>query len=149
MLRQIGHGASLDAGRIPDEFIDWRAAAARETDSMRHEREMVRAIVDGDVVPPRVSLSTTASSPLFGSRRFMSYGTADPSAPPSSGARGRACCPAASSSSSRRRPHAVVRRPDASSPTGFGASSPASAGPAPPCTASVGVGGVPNRALTA
>ena len=24
ILRQSGHGASLDAGRIPDEFIDWR-----------------------------------------------------------------------------------------------------------------------------
>ena len=45
MLRQIGHGESLDAGRIPDEYIDWRLAFERETESMRNERAMVRAIV--------------------------------------------------------------------------------------------------------
>jgi pimeloyl-ACP methyl ester carboxylesterase len=28
-LRQLGHGASLDAGRIPTEFIDWRGAMSR------------------------------------------------------------------------------------------------------------------------
>lgn len=43
-LRQLGHGESLDAGRIPDEFIRWRLALTRDTDSMRHERDMVRAI---------------------------------------------------------------------------------------------------------
>jgi len=30
MLRQSGHGASLDDGRIPDEFVDWRTALGRE-----------------------------------------------------------------------------------------------------------------------
>ena len=39
MLRSSGHGASLDAGLIPDAFVDWRASAARD---MRHERAMVR-----------------------------------------------------------------------------------------------------------
>jgi len=43
-LRQLGHGASLAAGRIPDEFIDWRTAMTRETSSMRNERAMVRTI---------------------------------------------------------------------------------------------------------
>lgn len=45
ILRQNGHGPSLDAGRIPDELIDWRVALGRGTDSMRNEREMVRAAV--------------------------------------------------------------------------------------------------------
>src|SRR5215213_4110426 len=45
MLRQVGHGQSLDAGRIPNEYIDWRLAFEHETDSMRNERAMVRAIV--------------------------------------------------------------------------------------------------------
>jgi pimeloyl-ACP methyl ester carboxylesterase len=36
ILRQSGHGASLDSGRIPDEFVAWRAAVGRESDSMRH-----------------------------------------------------------------------------------------------------------------
>lgn len=40
-LRQIGHGASLDAGRISDEFTDWYLALQRHTDTMRHEGEMI------------------------------------------------------------------------------------------------------------
>lgn len=47
-LRQNGHGASLEAGRIPGEFIDWRLAMARETPSMRNERAMVRALLGRD-----------------------------------------------------------------------------------------------------
>ena len=34
-LRQIGHGPSLAAGRIPDELIEWRVAFDRDTDTMR------------------------------------------------------------------------------------------------------------------
>ena len=45
ILRQNGHGPSLEAGRIPDEFIDWRLALANDTVSMRHERDMVRSIL--------------------------------------------------------------------------------------------------------
>lgn len=45
ILRGAGHGASLDAGRIPDVLVDWRAALGTHTESMRHERAMVRAIV--------------------------------------------------------------------------------------------------------
>ena len=45
ILRQNGHGASLDAGRIPDEFLAWRMAAANDTPAMRHERDMIRAIL--------------------------------------------------------------------------------------------------------
>jgi pimeloyl-ACP methyl ester carboxylesterase len=40
-LRQIGHGASLDAGRIPDVFTDWYVALQKHTDTMRHEGEMI------------------------------------------------------------------------------------------------------------
>ena len=36
-LRGLGHGASLDAGRIPDELIRWRQSLSRDTDSMRHD----------------------------------------------------------------------------------------------------------------
>ena len=43
-LPKLLHGPSLDAGRVPDEFIDWRLALNRETDPMRTERDMVRAI---------------------------------------------------------------------------------------------------------
>ena len=46
ILRQVGHGSSLDAGRIPDAFVEWRAVLGSDTDSMRHERAMVRTIVE-------------------------------------------------------------------------------------------------------
>src|SRR5262249_49126888 len=52
ILRQSGHGASLDDGRIPDEFLDWRVGIERETGSMRHERDMVCAIVKGKSYRP-------------------------------------------------------------------------------------------------
>jgi pimeloyl-ACP methyl ester carboxylesterase len=46
LLREIGHGPSLAAGRIPDELIDWRVSFDRDTDTLRDERDMVRALVD-------------------------------------------------------------------------------------------------------
>jgi pimeloyl-ACP methyl ester carboxylesterase len=52
ILRQSGHGPSVDDGRIPDEFVDWRLSVERETDSMRHERDMVCAIVKGKSYRP-------------------------------------------------------------------------------------------------
>ena len=52
ILRQSGHGPSLEDGRIPDEFVEWRVRLERETNSMRHERDMVRAIVKGDSYRP-------------------------------------------------------------------------------------------------
>jgi pimeloyl-ACP methyl ester carboxylesterase len=77
ILRQLGHGASLDAGRIPDEFIDWRVAAVRETDSMRHEREMVRAIVRGRSYRPGLTFEE-AELATIGQPTLHVYGTADP-----------------------------------------------------------------------
>jgi pimeloyl-ACP methyl ester carboxylesterase len=44
-LRGVGHGASLEAGRIPAEYLDWHIALTNRTDSMRNEREMVRAVL--------------------------------------------------------------------------------------------------------
>ena len=52
ILRQSGHGSSLDDGRIPDEFVNWRVSLETETDSMRHERNMVCAIVKGKSYRP-------------------------------------------------------------------------------------------------
>ena len=52
ILRQSGHGPSLEDGRIPDEFVDWRVSVETETDSMRHERDMVCAIVKGKSYRP-------------------------------------------------------------------------------------------------
>jgi 2-hydroxy-6-oxonona-2,4-dienedioate hydrolase len=41
ILRQIGHGASLDAGRIPAAFFTWYVALQRHTDTMRNEGAMI------------------------------------------------------------------------------------------------------------
>lgn len=45
IMRDSGHGPSLDAGLVPDVFFDWRAAFHRDTDSMRNERDMVRTLI--------------------------------------------------------------------------------------------------------
>ena len=48
MLRQDGHGPSLDDGRIPDVFFDWHVALTRNTQTMRNERAMIRdAVIAG------------------------------------------------------------------------------------------------------
>ncbi len=41
ILRQIGHGASLDAGRIPQTFSDWYAALQQYTDTMKNDGDMI------------------------------------------------------------------------------------------------------------
>jgi pimeloyl-ACP methyl ester carboxylesterase len=77
MLRHSGHGASLEDGRIPDAFVDWRTALGRETDSMRHERGMVCAIVRGKSYRPGL---TFEDAELAAIRRptLHVYGTTDP-----------------------------------------------------------------------
>ena len=77
MLRQSGHGASLDDGRIPDEFVGWRTALGRESDSMRHEREMVRAIVSGKSYRPGLTFAEAELAAIPHPTLHV-YGTADP-----------------------------------------------------------------------
>ncbi len=47
ILRDNGHTASLEDGRVADELVGWRIAAANDTAAMRYERDMVRTIVRG------------------------------------------------------------------------------------------------------
>jgi pimeloyl-ACP methyl ester carboxylesterase len=77
IMRDSGHGASLDAGRIPDEFIDWRVSLARETDSMRHERDMVRAVVSGKGFRPGFVFAD-AEVGAVPQPTLLVYGTSDP-----------------------------------------------------------------------
>jgi pimeloyl-ACP methyl ester carboxylesterase len=76
-LRGIGHGPSLDAGRIPDEFIEWRATLSRETDSMRSERDLVRSIVKARAFRPGLTLED-AELAAIRQPTLLVYGTADP-----------------------------------------------------------------------
>jgi pimeloyl-ACP methyl ester carboxylesterase len=43
ILRQIGHGASLDAGRMPQEVTDWYLEMQRHTNTMSNEMAMIAA----------------------------------------------------------------------------------------------------------
>ena len=54
LLRQIGHGRSLDAGRIPPAFTDWYLAMQRHTDTMHNDGEMI-----GNAVPRIESIRLT------------------------------------------------------------------------------------------
>jgi len=76
-LRRLGHGASLDAGRIPEEFIESRVRLMRDTDSMRHERNMVRAVVGLRGYRPGLTL-TASELRAIEHPTLLVFGTADP-----------------------------------------------------------------------
>src|SRR6266545_4181799 len=77
ILRKNGHGASLDAGQIPDPFIDWRVAVERDTKSMRNEREMVRSLVRGRSWRPGLTFDDADLAAIEQPAVYI-YGTADP-----------------------------------------------------------------------
>jgi pimeloyl-ACP methyl ester carboxylesterase len=76
MIRGSGHSPALADARIPDVLVDWRVAVNRETDSMWHERAMVRAIVDGTRYRDGVTFSE-AELAAIKQPTLMVYGTAD------------------------------------------------------------------------
>jgi pimeloyl-ACP methyl ester carboxylesterase len=77
-MRQAGHAASLDTGRIPEEYIRWRVAFERETNSMRNERDMVRTIVSWRTgLPPGLTFEDTELAAIQ-QPTLLVYGTADP-----------------------------------------------------------------------
>ena len=130
-LRAIGHGASLDAGRIPDEFFDWREALTRDTRSMRSERDMVRAIVSGRSFRPGLTFERRGAGrdPTAGAARVRHRG------PPGHGrdvaALRRARCREASCSSSTAPATCRGSTSPAGSPPRSTGSWPAIAGVAP------------------
>lgn len=78
MIRANGHGRSLANGRIPGAWIDWRTSVTRDTNSMRHERSMVQALVEGNSYRPGVTFVESELRALA-HPTLMLYGTADPS----------------------------------------------------------------------
>jgi pimeloyl-ACP methyl ester carboxylesterase len=76
ILAHGGHGANLDAGRL-DDFIEWRVAMGRDTDSMLNERAMIRAILHGRTWRSGFMM---ADSEFAGIQQptLLVYGTADP-----------------------------------------------------------------------
>jgi 2-hydroxy-6-oxonona-2,4-dienedioate hydrolase len=76
-LRQAGHAATLDAGRVPDAFVEWRVAFHRLTNSMRHEREMVRSLVGRGGWRPGLTFDGAELAEIRPPVLWI-YGTADP-----------------------------------------------------------------------
>lgn len=75
-LEALGHGSTLADGGM-NAYIAWRLAFQRHTASMRHEREMVRAITRGDGFRPGVTLDADALAGIA-QPALMLFGTADP-----------------------------------------------------------------------
>jgi 2-hydroxy-6-oxonona-2,4-dienedioate hydrolase len=80
ILREVGHGATLDAGGIPDTYITWRATLSNTTQSMRNERAMVRAIVGRRGFRSGLTF-TEEELAAIGQPTLMIYGANDPTAP--------------------------------------------------------------------
>lgn len=76
-LASMGHGASVEAGRIPDAYLQWHVALTRHTSWARHERDMVRAIVDrSGFVPGLVPTADEVAS--IDTPLLIVYGSSDP-----------------------------------------------------------------------
>jgi 2-hydroxy-6-oxonona-2,4-dienedioate hydrolase len=75
ILRQGGHGASIDAGHL-DGFITWRAALGRDTASMRNERAMIRAVVRGTAWRPGLTFDDAELAAIAQPTLFV-HGSAD------------------------------------------------------------------------
>lgn len=84
MMRQIiagsGHAASLEDGRIPDVFVDWRVALQRDTASMRYERAGLHAIIGKDGWRPAIAMDDTQLASILHPTLLL-QGRADPTAP--------------------------------------------------------------------
>lgn len=76
-LASMGHHASIEAGRIPEAFVDWHGALTRYTSWGRHERDMVRSIVGRQGFVPGL-VPSEAEIAALEAPTLMVYGTADP-----------------------------------------------------------------------
>jgi pimeloyl-ACP methyl ester carboxylesterase len=76
ILTDSGHGPAVADGRLPEQFVQWRASAS-QTGAMRHERDMVRAIVRGSSYRPGLTF-TDAELSAIRTPALCVFGTADP-----------------------------------------------------------------------
>jgi pimeloyl-ACP methyl ester carboxylesterase len=78
MLRQDGHGPSLDANRIPDALFDWHVALVRNTRTMLNERAMIRdAVIRGNAWRPGLNFAPAELAEIQQPLLYV-IGTADP-----------------------------------------------------------------------
>lgn len=76
ILRQIGHGASLDAGRIPEVFLEWYLALQRHTDTMANDGAVIAQAAGPRGFDPQVFLSEELLAHVK-SPQLLHWGTAD------------------------------------------------------------------------
>ncbi len=74
--RQSGHGPSLDDGRMPQIYVDWKVDMTNETTWRVNERAMVRAITGRSGWKPGLTFDDDMAS--ISMPVLMIYGTHDP-----------------------------------------------------------------------
>ena len=76
-MEGLGHGSSLEQGKIPELLIDLYAATSRYTRAMHNERELVRSTLTGQGFADGFML-TDEEIQAIDSPTLMIYGTNDP-----------------------------------------------------------------------
>ncbi len=71
IMRQIGHGASLDAGRIPDSFFEWYADLHRYTNTMRNDFDMTAAGLNPKSFDPTTGLPPSVLGAVAAKTLFL------------------------------------------------------------------------------
>ena len=77
IMRQIGHGASLDANRIPDIFFEWYLALQRHTRTMRNDGEMIGRAASLSGFPPALAIPVSTLRAVTAPTLFL-WGADDP-----------------------------------------------------------------------
>ena len=77
ILRQIGHGASLDAKRIPPIFFEWYLSLQRYTNTMRNEGEMIGRAVSFRGFGPELTIPDSVLRSVTTPTLFL-WGEDDP-----------------------------------------------------------------------
>ncbi len=72
----IGHGASLDAGRIPNEMVEWIVALMRDTDTMRNDSSWIRTLIGWRGQRPGLTFKPAEIAAVRQPLLYV-YGTAD------------------------------------------------------------------------
>ena len=75
-LRAIGHGPSVDAGKM-DDFLPWRLSLSNESSSLGSERNMIRALLGKDGFKPGLTFDDGDLAEIK-APTLMIFGTADP-----------------------------------------------------------------------
>jgi pimeloyl-ACP methyl ester carboxylesterase len=76
IMRQIGHGASLDANRIPAAFTEWYADMLRYTNTMKNDLAMIGGALVGDRFDPTLTLDDSILRSVRAPTSFL-WGTDD------------------------------------------------------------------------